>query len=413
MEVHNKNKWRFPMKAIRLLVPAFLAVILFLLPAAGSAAVLVRHGWVQVNAGGFGDIQSISVSALCEYEGVLYAGTYNLREGPSIWRYLGGKNWERVIHLEDSTTGGNLAVTSMVVFKERLYATTSWGMNSARVWRFDGTTWEIVLERPVNGFTALAVFNDQIYAGASVLESAGGTIILRSSSGDSSSWIEVVSAGNGDAKSYAITNLAVFNSSIYAAVANETKGVQVWRSSNGADGTWSVEVSDGFGSAANTDPGSFTVHNNHLYLGMRSGPFIVTDPAQSGGGKFYRSTNGTQWTPVTVNGFGDPHNVKIEGMIAFQGVLYAFTSNPFHGMQVWRSHDDGASWQRDAANGFNSAFNRNTLWNSALVIFNNSLYVGTSNYNYDQTFNYRAEEGGQVWRWTVFDHVVYLPGIRR
>jgi hypothetical protein len=404
------------MKSIRQLMPAILFAILaaglMALPAGSTGmTAFPARGWVQANDSGFGDTRSISVSTLHEYKGQLYAGTYNWTVGGSVWRYSGGKNWQQVAMPGVISSPLNPAITSMLVFQDHLYAATGWGTNLAQVWRFDGTTWVKVLEAPLNGFTALAVFKDQIYVGASVgAESGIGAQILRSDSGDLNSWTTVVSAGNGDVTSYGITNLVVFNSHVYAAVANDVKGVQVWRSDSGDLDTWSVVMGNGFGSSLNSDPGSFTVYNDHLYLGVRNGPIFITQPAQSGGGQLYRTQDGNTWTPVTLNGFGDPQNVKIEGMIAHQQVLYAFTSNPFHGMEVWASEDSGATWKLNHGGGFSSPYNRNTLWNSALVVFEDTLFVGTSNYDPE---TYQPREGGQVWQQIPLNHSVYLPAISK
>ncbi len=97
-------------------------------------------------------------------------------------------------------------------------------------------------------------------------------------------------------------------------------------------------------------------------------------------------------------------------MTVFQGVLYAFTSNPVTGMEAWMT-TDGTVWNNDMTGGFGNHFNKNTLWSSALTTFNNQLFVGTSNYD---PATHLSENGGEVWAWTPANLTItlFLPNVQ-
>lgn len=89
------------------------------------------------------------------------------------------------------------------------------------------------------------------------------------------------------------------------------------------------------------------------------------------------------------DGFGDLNNVKIESLFLYDDLLYATTFNPYLGLQVWRSAD-GLVWEQVVANGFGDGNNDATLWNSATLLYQGRILIGTWN----------DVEGGELWRFT-------------
>ncbi len=221
------------------------------MPAQSAAPILdvTSHYWSLINQGGFGNVNNISVSALEVYNGQLYAGIYDWSKKPgtggTIWRYMGASTWKQVPTpaSPDGSTPGfttpfSYAILGMLTYNGYLYVTTGWGGHVGRVWRYNGMNWEKVLEvgdpEPVWGFTSLVVFNNQLYVGASLLNTdTPGTRIYRSSTGDLNSWQLVVTDGNGNPGSFSITGLKVFGTNLYAAVSNYHDGVQVWKTDFG------------------------------------------------------------------------------------------------------------------------------------------------------------------------------------
>ena len=78
---------------------------------------------------------------------------------------------------------------------------------------------------------------------------------------------------------------------------------------------------------------------------QRSNPPRVEPP------QIWRSTNGSDWTTVTADGFGDPNNISTGGFAQFGGFLYLGTRNEVTGAQLWRTRD-GMHWEMVIGDGF-------------------------------------------------------------
>jgi hypothetical protein len=179
------------------------------------------------------------------------------------------------------------------------------------------------------------------------------------------------------------------NGYLYAAIETTiTSSVQIWQTNDGV--SWTQTNISGFGDMDNDQTGGMAVLDGYLYVGTRND---VT------GAQIWRSNNGTTWTQAMGDGFGDINTFKVEALAVFDSYLYAVADNNLVGLQVWRSAD-GTTWDKTAPDGFGQPQNVGTLWSNATAVFNNNLFVGTTN----------NIEGGQVWQ-TV--NQVYLPYIRR
>ncbi|HXQ38088.1 MAG TPA: hypothetical protein VN843_29055, partial [Anaerolineales bacterium] len=205
---------------------------------------------------GFGNGNNGSVDSLEFFNGYLYADASNYVEGATIWRSLDSKTWFQVTSPGfDSAYGAdNPIVFDMFAFRGQLYAGTgNWEStpSAGQIWRSaDGTAWNLVasdgLGNPNNaGFTTFTSFNGMLYAAA--LNGIDGTEIWRSSTGNSGSWQRVASQGFGGGSAYfIITSLTTFKGQLYAGVeATAGTGAQVWRSSNGTN--WTLVSDNGFG----------------------------------------------------------------------------------------------------------------------------------------------------------------------
>ena len=384
------------------ILSACLLVLLTVSVSAVPQDTIQPHGWARIAQPGFGDPTNSAISALAVYKNALYAGTINYTKGASIWRYASGV-WKQVAVPGLVSTIYNPSITKMLVFNNRLYVGTAWSGTANtefnyQVWRYDGTSWESapVLQTgwPVHGYTAMEVFNNELYVGVfKHPDAASGADIIKSPTGDAGSWVTVMQNGNGDAHAFGITSLKAFNGYLYAVMADQTNGIQVVRSNDGA--VWTTIVNNGFGNVRNWDPGGLTEYAGYLYLGVRNDNPNNWTTASSQGGELFRlpatTVDGKDWIAVTKNGFGSTHNVKIEGTAAFNGRLYALTYNvefgdtPASGMEVWSSPDGSpGSWELDRAGGFASANNITSLWTSASAVYDNMLFVGTSNKDYEQ-----------------------------
>jgi hypothetical protein len=339
-------------------------------------------GWQQMNVSGFGDSNTVGVSALEIFRGQLYAGASNWVTGGQVWRLQQAAKWQPVsVPGFGSTT--NTAILDLAVFQGQLYAGTGWNGYTVfgKVWRSaDGTKWQLVTD---DGFsdtgnyavTNFIVFKDMLYAGTS--NNVSSAQIWRSSTGKSNTWKKVAPDEPGFPGG--VDGFAVYKEVLYAAIELTQSGtsVQVWRSSNGSD--WTAAIADGFGDPGNISVSGFAQFGGYLYLGTRN---------DATGAQLWRTRDGIHWKQVVGNGFSDLNNVKIESLLVYDGDLYAATNNPSMGMQVWRS-TNGMRWEQIASNGFGDNGNYATLWNSATIVYRGKLLVGTWNNN-----------GGELWMFT-------------
>jgi hypothetical protein len=354
-------------------------------------------GWRQANINGFGDSHNWGVTALEVFGDQLYAGTGNWDQGASIWRMGDGTSWTRVSEpaFGNTSSGANISILDMIVFKSQLYATAGWYNNDAikQIWRTaNGTTWtlsegNLFGNANNNAVSTLAVWNDHIYA--CTVSFTTGLEIWRSASGDPGMWSRVVSGGNGTPTNQNCSGFQAFGGYLYAAIENGAAGVQIWRTVDGA--TWTPVITGGFGDAANRWAGGMAAFGGALYVGTSNG---------TTGGQLWRSQNGVEWAPVGAPGMGDSNNGP-SGVITFGGQLYVFENNSSTGIEAWRS-SDGLHFTQINSDGFGDSSQVFTQWSSALAVFRDGLTVGTSNYDGNGT--------GKVWRLL---NEVYLPLVLR
>ncbi len=335
---------------------------------------------------GFGNGNNTSVDALELFKGKLYAEASNYGEGATIWRSTNGQTWTQVTSPGfDSAYGvNNPIVFDMFTFEGKLYAGTgNWEStpSAGQIWRStNGTAWSLVASNGLGnlnnaGFTTFTSFNGMLYAAA--LNRIDGAEIWRSRTGNSGSWQRVASQGlSGGSPYFIITSLNTFKGQLYAGVeATAGTGAQVWRSSNGT--TWTLVNNNGFGDVNNYQTGSSVVYRGQLYMTTRND---VT------GAQLWRSSNGTTWIQVVGNGFGDINNLKIESLIMYANALYAAANNPVTGVELWRS-TDGVNWTQINADGFGDSGIFCSLWSNGTIAFQGNYLIGCS-----------GPYGGTIWQ---------------
>jgi hypothetical protein len=355
--------------------------------------------WEQVNSSGFGDLDAGEVSALETFSGYLYAGTTNPIDLALILRSPDGVTWTPVIQPGFGWTHDSAppAILDMIVFNGRLYAGTGKGDGAGTIWRtVGGVAWAPMVSAGFGypdtvDITAFGEFNSYIYAGATNLLS--GAQIWRSFSGDSNTWTKVAPALPG-MYGNTITGFAAFGGALYAAV--ESVGpAQIWRSLQGSD--WTAVVSNGFGDSLTTSTGGMAVFGGYLYAGAGN---------DSEGAQLWRTDDGSSWQQMIPPGFGHPDNQKVETVFVFQNQLYASVNDANTGMELWRS-SDGAVWEQVNPDGFGDSHNTGSNWSNATADFLSQLYVGTAN----------VVAGGELWRMEQpapqLQLPVYLPGMWR
>jgi hypothetical protein len=355
-------------------------------------------GWTQVNLNGFGNRSNEGITSLAVFSDTLYASTTNFDTGGQIWRM--GNPWTAVI------TGGlgyayNVGVDHLIEFQGNLSAGT-WAdeTNGGEVWRSNnGLNWTRVVSQgfgdPTNGEVfRFVVFSDTLYASTISYTDTHGVEIWRSGTGNVGDWTRVVSNGFGDADNEFAPGFEVFNGQLYVGTYNLSTGGEVWRSSTGDSGSWSQVNNGGFGDSDNGIVSSFAVFNGYLCAGVAN----ITDGAQ-----VWRCSTGSgcdensDWEQVVSGGFNDANNTNANALIVSDDYLYCVTYNEETGSEVWRSSTrDSGDWEQVGPDGFGDSNNFVTYWDNAVVT--GSLYIGTINW----------ANGGEVWQLAAGGGV-YLP----
>jgi len=285
------------------------------------------------------------VDHLIEFEGQLYAGTWNEEEGGEVWRSSSGASWSTV------ASGG-------------------FG---------DPTNGEVI---------RFAVFGDHLYASTWSYTDTHGAGIWRSDSGDSDTWTQVASDGfDGDSGNEAVVSFGAFDGYLYAGTANPGTGGEVWRTQNGT--VWSQVNDDGFGDADNWAVSALAAFNGHLYAS--------TTHEWGAGAEVWscQDCDGSDWTQVVDNGFGNSDTNYTNALELFRDFLYFVAGNGSTGLEVWRTAN-GTEWEQVAFAGFGDSNNIAPYWDNATAVVNDQLYVSSINY----------AQGGEIWTQQL---MVYVP----
>jgi hypothetical protein len=351
-------------------------------------------GASQININGFGDRSNVSAHRMQSFAGYLYVGTWNENTGGEVWRSADGTSWSQV-----NTDGfGNEYNTNALVGEAMagyLYVGTTNAIEGAEIWRCqacDGSDWSRVMsggfgDTSNTSLERIVVFSDTLYA--TTANGTTGAEVWQSSSGASGSWTQSNADGFGDDNNTAIWAAAVFDGHLYVATAqidvDTPTGVEVWRT----DGTaWSQINADGFGDADNVfawlepfDGNLYALTNNYTTSAQ---VWRCADCASQ-----------SDWARVVDDGFGDSNNYAGSFMLGFDGKFYAGTNNEATGTEVWQT-GNGVNWRQLSIDGFGDSSNWNIV---SGVIFSDSLLLGTWNWAH----------GGEVWQMVNYDNLVHLP----
>lgn len=359
----------------------------------------------QINVSGFGDSRAWGAWSLASLNDRLYVGTYaSTTKGGAIHRFTNG-TWETV------ATGGfgdptNFAVESFAKFGSNLYAglgnyLTGGTSKGGAIWRSptgnSGTWIEVVsggFDSTFNGeIVRMAVFENYLYAATwSWDTTVHGGQIWRSATGDAGDWTKVFDdTSTGDNNNEAIVTLAEFEGHLYAGTWNSVTGGELWHSDDGL--VWTQVGGDGFGNPNNSALLSLTDFNGGLYAGFRN---------TTSGGQIWRSYNGANWEQVVADGFGDAGNTRPQ-LIVFKSNLFVVMGNLVNGSQIWRSPSGNpAPWTRIVSGGFGQGIAVQNSYDWSLAVLNDNLYIGTSS---------PGNGGARIWLYLDNSH--YLPLIQR
>jgi sugar lactone lactonase YvrE len=323
--------------------------------------------WTQANINGFGVRGNLGVNALGSFNGELYAGTVNFFTGGDLWRL--GASWDRVASLGSFNHG----ISALAEYDGTFYAAT-WNQSGAELWRSptgDSDSWVQVVS---GGFgdsanteiTSLIGYDGYLYAGTWTEDGDGhGGEVWRSATGDEGSWAPAAldGFGSGDA---GVHTFEIFGGALYAATGGPTNGAGIWRSDNGVN--WAQVNEEGFGAPESTDVASLAVFGDRLYAGTWN----------ENGARVWASADGEAWTQVNSAGFGQAHNLGISALVPFDGALHAVVANFEGGAQVWQLVDEAAgNWSPVIEGGFGQGRAARTYFEGGALVHGNTLYVGT------------------------------------
>jgi len=364
-------------------------------------------GWRQMNINGFGDRSNWAVSRMSVFGNYLYASAVNDATGGEVWRTATGTDWSQV-NQDGFGSVSNLGVLVGEAWNGYLYAGTENSDTGAEIWRCqtcNGTDWTQVVSGGFddsNNTTVerVVVFSNTLYATTD--NGVTGVEVWKSSTGAPGSWAQCNEDGFGDNKNTGLWSVAVLDGYLYAATdqwgeALETgthTGVEVWRTRDGT--TWSQVNTDGFG-----DPDYFASwmesFNGYLY--------VLSTNVMDTGAQFRRcaTCDGTDWAPVVGDIFDDSNNAGGAFMLGSGNYFYVCMSNGATGTEVWRTAN-GTSWSQMNVDGFGDS-NNVDVWSGA--VFKDRLFLGTRNdAGWRQTVN-----GGEVWQFVGYP--IYLPLVVR
>ena len=133
--------------------------------------------------------------------------------------------------------------------------------------------------------------------------------------------------------------------------------------------TWELANTPGFGTSNNRVIIPLVEFDGDLYAG-------TSNP--SSGGELWRSSDGTTWAlvPQSAGGFGNDNNESVWPSPVFNEDLYVHTAdNNVTGAEIWRS-SNGTDWTTVTPSGFGSTDNYSI---NQLEVFNGWLYAGAEN----------------------------------
>ncbi|MFQ5459689.1 MAG: hypothetical protein ACE5EL_02730, partial [Anaerolineae bacterium] len=349
---------------------------------AGGAEVWQRSAageWFETATGGFGDPEQVAITAFAYHGGGVYAGTEHRHvevdaatgartvttAGGEIWRSLDeGSSWDRVVQAGFGVAS-NSAASSLASFQGHLYA----GTRSFT---------------PVTGDQKPA----QLYRSAS--GSAGTWERIP---------IELFTVDGWD-KNRAISALAAYSNTLLAGTCAQG-GPQIWVSADGEKWRPAGDLEPGadprtagplIGSPTTACVTTFREFDGHLYAGLGNEPREAGRFFGNGGAEVWRCTvcNGTDWEPVTAPGMGDSATRGRVALAAFEdppfSFLYLGAGNDDGGVQVWRS-TDGLDWEPQVVDGFGDDNNADVGGGEAMAVHGGLLHLGTRN----------LAHGGEVW----------------
>lgn len=404
------------MKVIALILSLF-----FLLALTTLSACQPDSGcFTQVNDSGFGDDRNHYAWSMAAFNGHLYVGTMNLdlwgwfnglgpgdgiidplTEGAEVWRY-DGSTWEQVVDNGFKGDFHNFGTRNLHVHDGMLYAGTVNYLDGCELWRTaDGTDWEPVMQggfchSSTGSVRGMATYNGLLYVGVESLL-RGGEI----HSWDGETWTRVADGGIDNRWNISVAELVPWRDHLWVFTWNPF-GFEVYTYDGAAFEPvcgFGAPQPAGFGQITNLGAMGVQVYNDRLYMGTANFLF---------GADMFRTDDGVEWVQLVNNGFCDWRQAYIWRMKEYRGDLYIGTFHEGHlgsymkeGARIYRM-DASEEFEQIVgpkgtlmAEGFGNDLNYGIR---TLSVFDDKLFIGTA-----QCFFCPGRTGTEVWAYDPDD----------
>ncbi len=338
-----------------------------------------KIGGDAVNSG-FTNTHTI-VQSLVYANSTLYAGLQATANNSEVWSF-NGTSWTRIGGGGINKSWGyfNLQnVESMTRSGDYLYAGTGYTVaGNALIWRFDGTSWQLVGGQGVNSSWSATTYEDVMS-----MTSFGGNLYvgLGTTANDAevwkyngSTWTQIGgdSLNSGWGAGYEeVYSMAVYGGNLYAGLGNSANDAEVWKW-NGT--TWTKIGGDSLNSGWTTNferVSSLAVYGGDLYAGLGAS---TTDAE-------VWKWNGSVWSKIGGDGVSSSWNVnyeQVETLSVYNGKLYAGLGNSTADAEVWEYN--GTAWSQIGGDGLNSGWADGQYEQvKSIAVYNGKLYVGLGN----------------------------------
>ncbi|MGC9307917.1 MAG: hypothetical protein ACP5FL_03975 [Thermoplasmatota archaeon] len=356
---------------------------------------------------GFGSSSNFATRAITCYNGDLYVGTQNV-DFSRIDRLFDVKRLSTLGLASYRLLEAGGSVLPMLRLAPWLVPMHGMYSQGCEIWRYRDVAWApMVSDAP--GAAMAAGFGDSGSFAASILQPFNGDLYVGTSASslkgcqvwrfDGSTWQLVVDGGFGSRDNSGIWSSAVFQGYLYLGTMNWKEGCQVYRTTDGV--TWEkmrLPGGDGFGSRTTIYAWDMGVYRDALYLG--------TCNLDSRGGQLWRFS-GTEWEKVALpggDGFGNPANYGIRNLVVYRDDLYVGVATSFaqrrEGAELWKYN--GWRWRQVIGeygwrnDGFGDTSNK-YIW--SLIVVGDALWAGTLNLEPSLLAGPLLSSGCEIWRY--------------
>ena len=281
-----------------------------------------------------------SVRMMAEHKGLLYLALANEIPGTEQIGKIYATDGQDIWPIIEDSFGNpeNTGVMSLISFNNWLYAGTANKTTGYEIFKLEGpdgqTTPVKILDHggpsSVNqSAITVCTYKNKLYVGnmidpmANIFSGFKAADIIRIDENDQ--WETVVGPGSISGFNSGFQHWP--NTYIWAMTVHED-----WLYASSYD-----QVSAFFNMLDNTDKLILALFNR------QAKDANIFEILATAGADLYKTQDGTTWYPVTLTGFGDVGNYGLRTLVSTGDELYAGTTNPFDGLEIWVGRSDNPS----------------------------------------------------------------------